>query len=295
MARTIGFIGSGAVAGGLARLAVQNGCIVVSVSGRNSQKAALLAAEVSASHHGTDPEDTLQQSDTVFFCLPDSALAGEIEKLSGTHTDLSGKILFHTSGALSSALFDPLRIRGAKGASFHPLQTFPRTGGEASLRGYAVALEGDGEAVRLGKELAEKFGAEPMELSASRKILYHSAATLASNGLVALAGVIEELHADLESGSESIRYFYKLMEQSLKNSANFGAVKALTGPAARGDIATIKNHLRELRSGHPHIIPLYVILGSHCVHLAVTGGGLQPVTGEEILDLFSKELQSLTM
>jgi predicted short-subunit dehydrogenase-like oxidoreductase (DUF2520 family) len=296
MEKTIGFIGSGAVATGLARAIVIKGVAVAAITGRNNRRVYELASETGAGHHGSRMVDALGLSDITFICLPDDSIAGETEKLSEEVSDISGKIVFHTSGSLTSSVLTPLKKRGAYIGSFHPLQTFPTdTAKEISMAGCAVALEGDTEAVEAGKEIALLLGSHPLVLSTDQKGLYHTAATIASNGLVALVGVIEELYGELDIGGDALRYYHQLMQQSLTNSMMLGAVQAITGPVARGDVTTLKRHIGELRMRIPHIVPIYVILGSHCVNIALQGGKITNDQAAEIMDLFSNELQSLTM
>ena len=45
--------------------------------------------------------------------------------------------------------------------------------------------------------------------------------------------------------------------ETAKNFAGLGARRALTGPAARGDWATIRKHLAALEELAPALVPLY--------------------------------------
>jgi len=63
---------------------------------------------------------------------------------------------------------------------------------------------------------------------------------VASNHLVALMGQVRAL---AESIGLSLEDFLPLAEQTLSDVARFGPDDALTGPASRGDMATIDAHL----------------------------------------------------
>jgi predicted short-subunit dehydrogenase-like oxidoreductase (DUF2520 family) len=269
MNRSIGFIGSGAVAGGLAQLISGKGGTIASITGRNTERVRLLAERTGAGHYGTNLSDTIRLSDITFICTTDDSIPEVTERLSDEISDFTGKIVFHTSGSATSTMLAALKEKGANTGSFHPLQTFPGDTEETvTLEGCAVALEGDAGALRAGKEVTIALDAYPLLLSAELKTLYHASATIASNGLIALTGAVEELYGELNVGDDGLQYYYRLMQQSLSNSMRIGAVRAITGPVARGDISTLKRHIGELRRRLPHIIPLYIVLGSHCVQLA---------------------------
>ena len=293
--KTIGIIGTGAVGTALAVLFHNAGYSISGVAGRNRERSAKLAQQLNLPNDDVSNDAIVSGSDVIFFCLPDDALSGEINRCAQAGLSFNGKLFFHTSGALSSDLFEPVREKGASAASFHPLQTIPRTSTAVSLKDFAVALEGDQPAVDYAFDMVQKIGAKPMLIQSEQKNIYHATATLASNGLVGLSGVVEEMIDAVGLGEEGREYFYKLMSQSLDNSRSMTAPEAITGPAARGDVATLKQHLNSLRQQSPHIVPIYVVIGSHCVSLAIQSGKISQERGEAILDVFSNELQSLTM
>lgn len=293
--KKIGIIGTGAVGTALAVLMKDAGYEITGLSGRNKERTESLTQRLGKKPADESNEAVIDEADVVFFCLPDDELPDEINRCANNVQSFKSKIVFHTSGALSSDLFEPMRAKGAHAASFHPLQTIPREGSHITLKDFAIALEGDQQAVDYGEEMVRRVGAQPLLIRPEQKIMYHSTATLASNGLVGLSGVVEEMLDAVGLGEEGRGHFYKLMEQSLENSRSMTPPDAITGPAARGDIATLKQHLHNLRQYAPHVVPLYVVIGSHCVSLAIQGGKLSRERGEAILDLFSNELQSLTL
>ena len=73
--------------------------------------------------------------------------------------------------------------------------------------------------------------------------VYHAAAVIASNHLVALLGQVERLS---EAVGVPFEAYVDLARATLDNVAALGPAAALTGPAARGDETTIRRHLRAL-------------------------------------------------
>jgi len=74
---------------------------------------------------------------------------------------------------------------------------------------------------------------------------YHAAACIASNHLVALLGQVQRVAANVGLPLEA---FLPLARGALDDVELLGPTGALTGPAARGDLATIDRHRQVL---HP--------------------------------------------
>ena len=72
---------------------------------------------------------------------------------------------------------------------------------------------------------------------------YHAAACIASNHLVALLGQVERVGA---TAGVPLEAYLDLVRATVDNVAALGPAAALTGPAARGDGATIDRHLAAL-------------------------------------------------
>ena len=76
-----------------------------------------------------------------------------------------------------AACWRPWGGRGVSVGSWHPLQTFAAP--DPSLwKGIPVVLEGDPGAVAAGRDLAARLGAEPVELPADSRPLYHCLSTI---------------------------------------------------------------------------------------------------------------------
>ena len=150
--------------------------------------------EASCTASGGNPEGCVAPTEpTTVCCVPDDALGTVARTLSTVRPDWTGTVVAHTSGALPAAALLDLRARGAALLSFHPLQTFTPQSPPEAFDGIAIALEGDPEAVALGTRLATDLGAHPVTLSPDAKTRYHLAASMASNYLVTLMALVEEV------------------------------------------------------------------------------------------------------
>ena len=125
----------------------------------------------------------------------------------------------------------------ARIGALHPLQTMPAFGvAPAVLHGVWCATAGDPEVDVIAKTL----GMQPFSVLDADRARYHAAASIAANHLVALTAQIE---ATTDVPFEA---FVPLMRTALDNVAAFGPSVALTGPVARGDVDTVRDHLQAL-------------------------------------------------
>ena len=107
-----------------------------------------------------------------------------------------------------------------------------------------IGIEGDVEAHAVASRLAMRLGASTIEIPRAERAVYHAAAVIASNFPVTLAALAEGMLSRI--GVESVaahRAVRALMAASVENlAAAPRALDALTGPIARGDVATVRAH-----------------------------------------------------
>jgi predicted short-subunit dehydrogenase-like oxidoreductase (DUF2520 family) len=158
-----------------------------------------------------------------------SEVAAEVRPVPST-------VVAHLSGSLGlAALGDHPRK-----AAFHPLVSLPTPEvGAKRLIGAWYAVAGD----VLADKVVAALGGRAFAVDDDDRALYHAAAAIASNHLVALMGQVERLAGRVDVPFEA---YHDLARSTLDNVAKLGPRKALTGPAARGDQATLRRHLRAL-------------------------------------------------
>ncbi len=173
----------------------------------------------------------------------------------------------------------PLARRGARAASLHPVQSFPRRDLPASVfKGITWGIEGDDRAAEAATAIARSLGGHVLLLAAKDKTRYHAACVLASNALVALewtaVGVLEEAGVGPDA---AVRTLLPLVQGTLQNVKSLGLEDALTGPILRGDVDTVRRHLAALKAD-PAARRIYASLGLQTLRLARSGkagrGGL---------------------
>lgn len=292
----IAVVGAGAVGTALAERLTACGYPVQAVISRTAADARVLADRVGASV-GTDEGTALPPSvEIIFLCVPDDAISTVSEALSTLDHPWDRTLVAHTSGARPAEALTALVEQGAAPFSFHPLQTFTTGTPPDAFEGISIGVEGSPEAVLVGKELAHHLGAHPIELSAQNKVQYHCAAALASNGLVALMAVVEEIlaSADVETDTTAASLVAPLVEQTWSNLTDAPPERVITGPVARADRDTVAAHLEALRDETPHLVPLYAALSTEMTRIAVRSGRLKGEDAEELLNLLRHGLENST-
>src|ERR1051326_1060024 len=242
---TIAIVGPGRLGTALARELFRAGYVIREIISRDNpaskRKATALAKSVRA-RVGAAKRAHLE-ADLVWFCVPDREIAKAASALAKLWR---GKFAFHSSGALTSDELKPLRRAGVSVASVHPLMTLVRNS-SPSLKGVPFAIEGDVAAVKAGREIARKLGAEPFSIPKQNKVAHHAWGAFTSPLLVALFAAAEEV-AGLAGlpATEARRKMLPIIRQTIANYAALGPEKALTGPLVRGDVEIVRKHLTAL-------------------------------------------------
>jgi predicted short-subunit dehydrogenase-like oxidoreductase (DUF2520 family) len=218
--------------------------------------------------------DAARAGDVVILGVPDEHIEATCSAIATEGAVGSGKAVLHLSGSVSLAALEPARQAGATVLGLHPLQSAPDVDAAVNrFPGSAMAVtahEEDG--YRLGERLARDAGGTPFPLPDEWKPLYHAAAVFASNYLVVVEAVADQLlrSAGIQNTEELLA---PLTRATLENFLSEGAA-ALTGPAARGEAGTVRRNLQALEEHAPEIIPSYVALARAALDLAEDAGRL---------------------
>ena len=157
----------------------------------------------------------------------------------------------------------------------HPLQTFTGEPRAELLRDVPCAVTAHEERdLRLGEELARRLGMRPFRLADDQKTLYHLAAVVGCNLLVALESEAKRLMDEATGGEDGLRPPRAApATTAMKNLLSSGdPAHALTGPVARGDVGTVRAHLRLLDRESPRLARTYRALSAGGAH----AGGTAP-------------------
>ncbi|MHB8440331.1 MAG: DUF2520 domain-containing protein [Acidimicrobiales bacterium] len=205
-------IGPGRAGRSLAGALIDAGWELTSVLGRTD--------DVRRAAHGVD---------LLVIATPD----GQIASVAAAVEPSATTVVAHLSGALGLEVLSTHPRRGA----LHPLVPLPSAEvGRVRLRsGVTFAVAGD----PLVRQVTHALGGRVIEVDDDRRAEYHAAACIASNHVVAVLGQARRV---AHSAGLSLDDFLGLTRAALTDVAELGPAAALTGPAARGDEATLERH-----------------------------------------------------
>ncbi len=264
---SLNIVGAGRLGKVLGRLAQDSGRYRVAAVLCRERAHALEAAAFIGAVQAVDALADLPPADLTLIAVPDGAIAAVAQALAEAKVVRPGTVVFHASGACSSALLTPLAQQGAQVASLHPAFSFAEPErARQTFAGSLCALEGEALACERLAQLVAAIGGEAFYLPGEGKAGYHAALSIASNYLVTLVALAEGVA--IQAGIEPAvarRLLGALMRQSLDNALALGPEAALTGPIVRGDVATVASHLAVLDQEQGD---LYRALGQATVTLA---------------------------
>jgi predicted short-subunit dehydrogenase-like oxidoreductase (DUF2520 family) len=160
----------------------------------------------------------------------------------------------------------------------------------ARLAGSSVgvtAAAGDEAAWSVGEALVLEMGAEPVRVAEEVRPLYHAALAHGANHLVTL---VRDCAETLERAGvgDAERLVAPLLSAALDNALRLGD-RALTGPVARGDVETVRTHLRELRAVDPDLAEAYRVLAARTARRASAAGLLPDHAAHDVLDTLQEK------
>ncbi len=210
---------------------------------------------------------------TVRYCilaLPDQSLAETADQLRNETALEPDLVVFHCSGTLTSTILSPLASKVTRIGSIHPMQSFPDDDlPAAALAGIGCGIEGDDAFTEEAERFAEIMQWRPLRIEAGKKALYHAANVFAGNFPTVLASLAETLlRASAAADSpERLTHLLPMMKSVVDRVAGTEPVRALTGPAARGDHDAIRQHLEALGALDPPLRDVYEALTRAAMNL----------------------------
>jgi predicted short-subunit dehydrogenase-like oxidoreductase (DUF2520 family) len=197
------------------------------------------------------------EADVIWICVPDDAIAFVARQLA-RRKHWRGQIVLHSSGALSSEELRSLKLRGAAIGSAHPMMTFANHA-PVEWKGIPFAIEGDRTAVLFAREVARTLKLNAFTISARSKPLYHAVGSFASPIFVGLLSVAERVARVAGVSKPPREIMGRILQRTVAHYLKGGAAAAFSGPMQRGDLATVRRHLENLRRV-PGALEIYTLL-----------------------------------
>jgi predicted short-subunit dehydrogenase-like oxidoreductase (DUF2520 family) len=195
-------------------------------------------------------------AEAVLLCVPDDQIVEAAGLIAPP------RLVGHCSGATGLDALAP-----HEAFSLHPLMTVTAAGADFDGAGAAVGGTTT-RALELARELARSLGMRAVEIADADRATYHAAASIASNFLITLEAAAERLATAAGADRELL---VPLVRATVENWATMGANRALTGPVARGDEATIARQRATIAERAPDLLALFDALVEATRALAIEG------------------------
>lgn len=257
----VGFIGAGRVGKGLSLALSRAGYEIVGVAGRNPR----------------EKQHVLDESELVFLTVPDDALASVCRELEWEES----KSAIHCSGAAELTVLQHALEEGAQVGGFHPLQMFadPEIAARG-LSGCSIAIEADEPLAGTLLHMVAALGARPLRVPPGARAAYHAAAHYAGPFVAALLAEAVSIWGTLGiSEKDALAALLPLVRGSLDAIEHSGPARAMAGSVARGDVETLRRHMRALQ---PPFRDFYRQLALRTVPLAQASGKLDAAVAARI-------------
>ena len=210
-------------------------------------------------------DELLPAADLLVISVRDDAIGEIADRLASRAIGVGAAV--HVSGSVPVDALAPLADVGLPIGGFHPLQSLPEPGvGAIRLDGAWVGVGATDEDLRERLvELGRSIGMVPFDLPDRARPLYHAGASAAANYLVGCLALAERLFAAAGVPWEAA---WPLVDAVVKNATELGPDRALTGPIARGDVATVEHQRAAIREAAPELEAGFVDIGRAVAHLA---------------------------
>jgi len=279
----LGFIGAGPVGSTFGVRLSEQGYQVVGVADISRAAAERFAKLVPGCGVFQKNQELADAADLVFITTADDF----ISKVSSELKWRQGQVALHCSGASTLQSLEAARQQGALVGSIHPCQTF--AGIEQAIEnlpGSTFGIEAEEPVKTTLTEMARALKGDIVYLTSEDKVLYHAAAAIACNYFTTIVKLATGLWENFgKTSADGIKAYMPLLRGTLTNIETVGFPKCLTGPIARGDVATIRRHLAALEKSAPELLPLYRELGAFTIPIGRDKGSLAADRAAELTAL----------
>ncbi len=263
----IGIIGAGKMGYTLGKHISVSNLPDIQLAGYYSKNlmSAIDAAKFTDSNYYETIEELCRDCDILFLTVPDGEIKNIVSILRELSNNVDGKIICHTSGALSSA-----ELKGI-GSEVYIYSVHPIYAVNSKIDSYKnfneafITIEGSVDYIDTLKTIFIKLGHNVKVISPDDKVKYHSAAVFSSNLVIGLYHMAEKLLQQCGFNDNEIDLALKpLFVNNTKRLGESNCEAALTGPVERADYDTIEKHISVLNNDY---LDAYRILSKELVDI----------------------------
>jgi predicted short-subunit dehydrogenase-like oxidoreductase (DUF2520 family) len=288
----VGVIGAGRVGAVLAAALREAGHEVAAVAGESDASRTRIETLLPGVRIDK-PTAVAKSADLLLLTVPDDALDNVVRMLVASGAIRAGQYVVHTSGRHGLDVLQPAIDIGAFGIAMHPAMTFTGTDldlGHLRDCAYGVTAEQPQQGVARG--LVDDLNGRVIWVDEMYRPLYHAALAHGANHLVTLVSQAMELLRAAGS-TDPAATLRPLLTAALDNTLAYGDA-ALTGPIVRGDVHTIRSHVRSLAAASPSTLPTYLAMARSTAHRAVLDGRLEPRRAAELIEVLDEAAAAVT-
>jgi predicted short-subunit dehydrogenase-like oxidoreductase (DUF2520 family) len=283
---SIGVVGAGRVGAVLAAAFRDAGHEIVAAAGESDASRTRIA-ELLPGVPVEKPTAVARQADVLLLTVPDDMLPNVVAMLSASGAIHDGQYVVHTSGRHGLAVLDEATKVGARAVALHPAMTFTGTALDLTrLEGCVFGVTAGPAERAFTEALVKDLGGRAMWVDEDKRTLYHAGLAHGANYLVTLVTEAMEI-LSAAGGSDPAATLRPLLEAALDNALDKGDA-ALTGPIVRGDVNTVRAHLKDIAANAPQTLPSYVALGRATLDRVVMDGRVLPIRAAKILELLDE-------
>jgi predicted short-subunit dehydrogenase-like oxidoreductase (DUF2520 family) len=287
----VGVVGAGRVGAVLAAALSAAGHEITGAAGESAASRTRIETLLPGVPHGK-PTAVARGCDLLLLTVPDDMLDNVVTMLAASGAIRSGQYVVHTSGKHGVAVLRPAAESGARVLAMHPAMTFTGTDVDLGrLPGCVFGVTAGNGTSELAESLVADLGGSTVWVPEDRRALYHAGLAHGANHLVTLvAQAMDLLRA---SGSDDPAGTLRpLLTAALENTLAYGDA-ALTGPIVRGDVETVRAHVRDIAVTAPATLGSYVAMARATAHRAVLDGRLLPPRAAALAGILDDALRSV--
>jgi predicted short-subunit dehydrogenase-like oxidoreductase (DUF2520 family) len=244
---SIVIIGSGSVASTLGKALYESGHEILEVASRHLEHAKVLGEKINAKRILNDISKINTFASLYIIAVSDDAISEVINKM----PKVNG-IVVHTSGTSKSSL---LKAKHKNWGIFYPLQSFT-AGRKLDYNKIPILITTENKKIAdFLTEVASSIGSSVFHLEDSSRIHIHIVAVMINNFTNHLLVLASEYMKSHELPSH---LFHSLLLETVHKAIDLGAANSQTGPAKRGDMNTINQHLEIIQEQDiPAVMGIY--------------------------------------
>lgn len=227
---------------------------------------AIDASNFTCSNYFDSLDKLINLSDILFITVPDGEIKKVVSAIKEFGEIAKGKIICHTSGALSSWEMKDI-FPDAYMYSVHPIFAVnSKIDAYVNFGDAFITIEGADDYIGMICDLFKELGHKVKVISPDDKIKYHSAAVFSSNLVIGIYHMAEELLKQCGFDEDEIDCALKpLFINNANKIYESNCEDALTGPVERCDIETVDKHLSVLENEQ---FEVYRLLSRELINIA---------------------------